>query len=139
MIPLNLSKPRRKPRHLEDDLQMRVCDFLARFSPSLLFYAVPNGGLRNLREAGRLKRMGVKAGVADLHFLLPGVGPSEHGVGVLGVIELKIKPNRPTPEQEKFLKDVRAGGGCAAVCYSLEDTVDTLESWGVKFTARLVR
>ena len=32
-----------------------------------LLHHIPNGGSRNKREAARLKRMGVLAGVSDLH------------------------------------------------------------------------
>lgn len=115
---------RTPPRHLEDDLQMQVCDYLARCCP-VYFWAVPNGGRRNVREAARLKRMGVRAGVADLHFILPPTGR-------LGVIELKVKPNRVEPEQRAFMNWVTEEGGLAAVCYSLPEVYAVLCGWGVE-------
>jgi hypothetical protein len=110
-------------RHAEDDLTVQVADFLARFCP-VLWWHVPNGGVRRLREAARFKRMGVRAGCWDLHFLLPG--------GRLGVIELKVKPNRLTDEQETFGHAVRNAGGLTSVAYSLNDVYAALWTWGVK-------
>src|SRR5258708_2204143 len=123
---------KKRKRHLEDDLQMQVCDYLARVCP-VYFWAVPNGGVRNPREAQRLKRMGVRAGVFDLHFLLPAA--RDHSGGRLGVIELKVKPNGLTPEQKEFRSLVIAAGGVTAVCYSLPEVYDTLVGWGVKLPA----
>lgn len=38
-------------------------------APGVVYFHVPNGGQRDLREAKRLKQSGVKAGVPDLMFL----------------------------------------------------------------------
>jgi hypothetical protein len=38
-------------------------------APNVVYFHVPNGGQRDLREAKRLKQSGVKAGVPDLIFL----------------------------------------------------------------------
>lgn len=40
----------------------------------LLLFHIPNGGLRNKRNAAILKRQGVKAGVADLFLAFPSRG-----------------------------------------------------------------
>lgn len=122
LLPFQHAPPPQR-RHLEDNLQMQVCDYLARVCP-VFFWAVPNGGVRNPREAARLKRMGVRPGVFDLHFLLD--------EGRLGVIELKVKPNGLTPEQKIFQSWVLESGGSAATCYSIKDVYDTLVSWDVK-------
>lgn len=36
-------------------------------------------------------------------------------------IEAKVKPNKPTPEQVKFIEDMKAQGAVAGVCYSVDD------------------
>jgi len=41
-------------------------------------------------------------------------------------IEVKIKPNKPTEEQESFLDDFKNQGGIAIVAYRLEDVVSVL-------------
>jgi hypothetical protein len=38
-------------------------------APNVVYFHVPNGGNRDMREAKRLKESGVKAGVPDLIFL----------------------------------------------------------------------
>lgn len=78
-----------KRRHIEDDHMVYLMRW-ARFeklvgedipagilpgshiSDYLIHY--PNGGRRNLREAARLKQMGVKAGVSDLFLAVPCYG-----------------------------------------------------------------
>ena len=113
---------KRKPKHPEDDLQVTLAEWLDRFLPKdVRWWHVPNGGKRDPFEAARFKKMGVKAGVVDNHFVMPD--------GTLAVIELKIKPNRPTPEQETFLAEVSRRGGYAACCYSLDETLETLNTW----------
>ncbi len=43
-------------------------------------------------------------------------------------IEVKVKPNRPTPEQLRFLETMRIRYGCAGgVAYSAEDAVRICE------------
>src|SRR5690349_751155 len=85
-------------RHPEDDLAIITAEYLQRFLPENMkdaWWHVPNGGKRNVREAARLKRMGVRAGVVDLHFCMP--------KGQLAVIELKVRPNGTTKEQDRFM------------------------------------
>ncbi len=55
-----------KRGNLEMKLQIAVSSYLDYALPNILYFAVPNGGSRNLIEAALLKKAGVKAGVADL-------------------------------------------------------------------------
>lgn len=82
----------------ESNTQIACFEFFALAYPKLrpLFFAVPNGGNRNLREAARMKREGVTAGVADA-LLLVSRGPY-HGLAV----EFKTATGRQSPEQKKF-------------------------------------
>jgi hypothetical protein len=48
----------------EDQEQMIVATWLSK--NNILFYHTPNGGKRNMLEAVKFKRMGVKAGVPDI-------------------------------------------------------------------------
>lgn len=54
---------------------------------------VPNGGKRNAREAGRMKRMGVKAGYPD--YILDVMRPDGHGL-MFGGMRLELKAPRET-------------------------------------------
>lgn len=70
------------PAPSEFDLQRALCIWLdgnpdrngvprvkPALAPDVVYFHVPNGGDRDLREAKRLKQSGVKAGVPDLIFL----------------------------------------------------------------------
>ncbi len=88
-----------------------------------LLYHVPNGGARCAATAGRLKAEGVKAGVPDLCLPVPrGV---YHGL----YIEMKVKPNKPTQEQKKWLEALRLQGHMTAVCYGWKEAVAVLEEY----------
>jgi hypothetical protein len=58
----------------EEAIQRAVVKLLdqMRLLGQLEYFAVPNGGKRNLIEAARLKKQGVRRGVPDLVICLPG-------------------------------------------------------------------
>jgi hypothetical protein len=111
---------RKRPRHIEDDHQLalfkwarmanikgvQVADYLI---------AIPNGGKRNAREAGRMKAMGVKAGVSDM--LLPIPRGHYHGLW----IELKAPDGRVSPEQKAWIEKMVMQGYSARVCFGWEE------------------
>lgn len=76
------------------------------------FYAVPNGGKRNAREAKSLKDEGVRKGVPDVCIPVPVGG--KHGL----YIEMKYGKNKPTEEQKEWLAYLSGVGYSCAVCYS---------------------
>lgn len=120
-------KPRRK-NHPEADLQKACADYLTAVCQAdplfraLVWWHTPNGGWRTAAEAGMFKVMGVRAGVADFVFVLP-----PHGRAA--AIELKIPPNKPTPEQVEFASDVLASGGLSGVAYNLDQFIELVTSW----------
>ena len=112
-------------QHREQDLQISVIRYLRVVAPDLLYWAVPNAiGIKNTARAGALnKRMGVRAGVADLNFILAD--------GKAAFIELKVEGAYQRPTQKAFQADVEARGCAYVVCRSLDDVRVTLEEWGV--------
>ncbi len=106
---------RRQPEFL---LQCVIADYLRAQYPSLLWFAVPNGEKRSAITGARLKRMGVRAGVADI---LVFWGDS-YGVGFNGLaLELKAGKGTLQDTQELFRYQWQAGGGGYAIIRSLED------------------
>lgn len=84
---------------------------------------IPNGGRRNIREAARLKKMGVRPGVSD--YLLP----ISRG-GYIGLwVELKSKLGRLTPEQRAWIERMIAAGYVARVAYGWMDAKDIIEQY----------
>lgn len=92
-------------------------------APGVVFFHTPNEGARSPRTGAFQKRIGMRAGVADLVLILP---PR----GLFAAIELKSTDGRLTPEQRRFRDDVEAAGGAFAVCNSPDQVSEILHKWG---------
>ena len=110
---------RARPAHHEEDAQrlvIRRCDALAARYPALRWlHHSPNGGVRDKRTAALMRAQGVRAGFPDL--ILPVSMmmaqeseelPGDYFTGF--VAELKIAPNRATPEQRAWIAHFEAQG-----------------------------
>ncbi len=53
----------------------------------------------------------------------PDLSGNRRGDGRAVYIEAKIRPNKPTPEQLRYLADRRDEGAIAGVCYSVTDAL----------------
>jgi len=131
MNPDPAAKAKRARSHKEDDLQAAVCAWLDVAYPDLLYYAVPNGGRRAVKEAVRLKKQGVKAGVYDLAFVIP-KQTQYAAFGQAAFIELKTEGGRLSAEQHDFARKLDRACGWHAVCRSVDDVCYTLAVWGVQ-------
>lgn len=100
----------RKPKPpTEHEIQRAAVQWIRQNTPYLV-YAIPNGGRRGLREAGRLKAEGVVAGMPDLH------------VPALRLwIEMKTATGKVSPVQLAIHKRLRADGDFVVVCRSVEE------------------
>ena len=97
----------------------------AKTQPILSEYLIhiPNGGYRRPKEAIKLKKMGVKAGVSDLFLAYP--SPHYHGLW----IELKGSKGKLSIEQEAWLKLMETAGYAVSVSYCIEETFDILQNY----------
>jgi hypothetical protein len=117
-------KARKAPAAREFDVHCVIADTLRlSLAPGWLWFHCPNGELRSKATAGRLKRMGVMAGVSD--FIL--VGPP---FGTLHALELKRQGDRPEDHQLAFLERVTLVGGRSAWVDSYEQAIAVLKDWG---------
>lgn len=111
----------------EDTEQMTVIDwafYQTKKHPELKWlYHCPNGGSRNVREAAKLKRMGVKAGVSDLHL------PYPKGKYCGLYIEMKYGNNTRQQTQIEFLGDMENAGHYVATCYGAEKAVEVIKKY----------
>jgi hypothetical protein len=94
-----------------------------RFPELALLHHIPNGGSRNVREGAKLKRMGVLAGVPDLH--LPAARGGYHSL----YIEMKFGDGRISREQKEFMNLARRYGNCCRICYSAEEAIQTIKDY----------
>lgn len=102
--------------------------------PELMdLYAVPNGGGRSKREAGRLKAEGVLAGVLDLALDVARHGETDyyspefdtplfHGLR----LETKVPGSYPTEEQCAYMRRLVDRGYAVAVWRTLGEGMDLL-------------
>jgi len=96
-------------------------------------FAIPNGGLRDMRTAVNLKAEGVKAGVPDI-FLPYAWSELQHGVRTYHgcFIEMKQEKYRNrknggcSDEQIDFIEYMVSTGYYCKVCYSWEEARDVL-------------
>lgn len=106
----------------ERQLQAAVMKYLAAFYPKALAIHVPNEGKRSKYHA---KASGIMAGVSDVLVF-------EHAHGFVGlVLELKLKPNRPTEKQLKFLGEIEKRKWATEIRYSFDDAKEIID-WYLK-------
>ena len=91
------------------------------------WWAVPNGGNRNVVTAKKLKAEGVKSGVPDITLIHDGI---YYG------LEVK-KPKTDTPKgylsdsQKTMIRSIEKAGGEVAVVYSVQDVINQLIEWNI--------
>ena len=91
------------------------------YCPEELLFAVPNGGVRNIATAVRLKREGVRAGVPDL-FL---AAPNKSSFGLF--IELKAgNAGRVSEAQRRMLDLLESHGYACVVCRDLDHAIEAI-------------
>lgn len=101
----------------EHQVQIALIQHLKyRARPGVIYFHVPNGGLRGKAEAAKFKAMGTLPGVTDLIFVWNDGGRLQNLY-----LELKAKGRHRAIEQRNFAKAVIAAGAH----YGLADNIDT--------------
>ena len=119
------AKPARHNRHEEDDIQEAFFNSARTIFPSLdkRLFSVPNGGRRNKKEAVRLKRQGVTAGVSDIICLVP-----NDNYPFL-CLETKTASGTQSKEQKQFQREVESAGGLYMIFRSAEEGINILKKY----------
>ena len=112
----------------EDQEQMTVMSWAHRtkFKDGRLsdyLFHIPNGGSRNIIEATKLKKMGVKAGVPDLQLIVP--NGLVHGLW----IELKAKKGTLQPSQKIMIQRLEAQGYMCKVCFGADEAINEIKKY----------
>ena len=116
---------KRKPRHIESEIQQSVVQWFRMKYPNYIIAAVPNGGFRNAREAAIMQREGILAGFADLIII------SKQNILFL---ELKTPIGVLSKKQKEFQQKVNNLGFQYVVCRSFDQAVMVIVSWIKKAT-----
>lgn len=112
----------------EDQEQMAVMSWAHRtkFKDGRLsdyLFHIPNGGSRNIIEATKLKKMGVKAGVPDLQLIVP--NGEVHGLW----IELKAQKGKLQPSQQIMIQRLEAQGYMCKVCFGADEAISEIKKY----------
>lgn len=93
----------------ESDLQKQILDYL-RLRGIFCWKSNTTGIYDPVRKMFRTNHY---KGVADIIGIAQG--------GFLVAVEVKMKSNKPSPEQVQFINTITTYGGVACIAYSLED------------------
>lgn len=112
----------------EDQEQMTVMSWAHRtkFKDGRLsdyLFHIPNGGSRNIIEATKLKKMGVKPGVPDLQLIVP--NGEVHGLW----IELKAQKGMLQPSQQIMIQRLEAQGYMCKVCFGADEAISEIKKY----------
>jgi hypothetical protein len=115
-------KTRRARRGIEEEHQIayfaRIRAQIDRFPQLKWIHASMNGvPASGKASAGRRKASGQTSGVSDICIPVPMRG--YHGAW----IELKIKPNKLSPEQAEFLADMAKAGYWTATAWDIDELI----------------
>lgn len=111
-------------KYAEDNLQVQCVQWFRMQHRGRLLFHIPNGrGRFNIRQAARLKRLGVLSGVPDLYIPEPVNG--FHGL----FVELKAGRNKPTEAQGAMIEALRGRGYAVEVCYALSEFVEAVNGY----------
>jgi hypothetical protein len=100
------------------------CRSMAHINPAYaLAYHVPNESKASIARRVTLKRAGLKKGVPDI--CVPVANDKYHSL----YIEMKIKPNKASPEQMSLLQHLNAVGNYAVLCWSADEAMDILDKY----------
>ena len=103
----------------EHDEQVTVVQWLMRQHKDILFFAIPNGGLRSKRTAINLKAEGVRKGVPDM--MIPAL--------FLFVEMKRQKGGTVSPEQKSWLEYLKSCGYRCEVCRGADDAIEVISRY----------
>jgi hypothetical protein len=112
---------------LEHQVQKAICQYLD--LRGVCYFAIPNGGKRNLITATKLKAEGVKAGVPDICIVAGG--------GMAYFLEVKRPASttggkgRLSPVQKEMIERIETAGGEVKVVYSVADVIEACIDWQI--------
>jgi len=105
----------------EDNLQKAVANYLDLLG--VLWFHPANERKTSPQAGKRLKDKGVKSGVPDC--LIFESNNEFKGLA----LELKIKPNKTTEKQKKWLKNLSKHGWLCFVAYTFDEAKETIDNY----------
>lgn len=121
-----IKKPKKKngklPAPHEHQEQIRLAYWLKK--NQILFFHIPNGGYRDIREASKFKAMGVQAGIPDL--CIPYARKGHHGLW----IELKRVSGGVLSDSQRFwMAELTKNGYLCVVAKGAEMAIECVKNY----------
>jgi hypothetical protein len=88
-----------------------------------LAFHVPNERRASIPRRVALKRAGVRKGIPDI--VVPVSNDKYSGL----YIEMKVKPNKASPEQMAILRQLNSVGNYAVLCWSAQDAIEIINKY----------
>lgn len=88
-----------------------------------LAFHIGNERKASIQRRMAMKRAGVKKGVPDICVPVP--NKKYHAL----YIEMKVKPNKPSPEQIEFLQRLNQCGNYAVIAWSGGEAIEILQKY----------
>lgn len=88
-------------------------------------FAIEHGEIRTPYVGAKLKKKGVKAGMAD--YLFPFANDEYNNLW----IEFKVGQNKQTEAQKKFQEIIEECGGKYVICHDLDEAIKTIEDYTI--------
>jgi len=108
----------------EHDIQKAICEYLD--IRGVCYWAVPNGGNRNIITAKKLKAEGVTAGVPDITIIHEGL---YYGLEVKKPATVGSRKGVLSLTQKAMIERIKEAGGEVAVVYSVADVIEQCIDW----------
>ena len=118
-------------KHLtkEDRLQVAICDYLDLQYPKTLYTHPHNEGKRTKFEQYKAKKLRMTPGIPDLLIFHTKPISLKQPLRVGLALELKIKPNKPTENQNKCLQALNEQNWECHVVYDFESAKKIIDDY----------
>lgn len=117
-------KPLRRPEEQEQTAFFDYCRAMSHVhSGYALAFAIPNERKASIQRRIAMKRAGLTKGIPDI--CVP-VGNDKFNALF---IEMKVKPNRASPEQMDILRKLNAVGNYAVICWSADEAIEIITKY----------
>lgn len=112
------------PEELEMFAFFDYCRCMESQNPAYaLAFHVPNERRASIPRRVALKRAGVRKGIPDI--VVPVSNDKYSGL----YIEMKVKPNKASPEQMAILRQLNSVGNYAVLCWSAQDAIEIINKY----------